>query len=105
MRMRTRRFSSSTGSFELLIGQQVVQAEAGAYALVPRGTVHRFRCVGEHRGRLLIIFTPGGIEGFFRGAGRSATGPGPVPAVDADEIARTAVAGERYGLSVVEWAL
>jgi quercetin dioxygenase-like cupin family protein len=91
------------GKFELLIGERLVRAEAGAFALVPRGTVHRFRCVDDRPGRILIVFTPGGLEGFFREAGTPATGDGPAPPVDAAEIARTDIAGARYGLRVVDW--
>jgi quercetin dioxygenase-like cupin family protein len=92
------------GAFELLMGQRVMALKTGAYAFVPRGTVHRFQCAGDRPGRLLILFTPGGIEGFFREAGRAAHRDGPPPAVDADEIARTEVAGRRYGLRVIAWA-
>lgn len=91
------------GTFELLIGDRMLRAEPGTYALVPRGTVHRFRNCGEHTGRLLILFTPGGLEGFFRAAGTPATEDAPAPPIDAAEIARTEVAGARYGLRVVDW--
>jgi quercetin dioxygenase-like cupin family protein len=91
------------GTFELLVGDRLLTAGQGACAFVPRGTIHRFRCIGGQPGRLLILFTPGGIEGFFREAGRPATGDGPPPPVDADEIARTEAAGAKYGLQVVGW--
>lgn len=91
------------GTFELLIGDRVVSAAPGAYAFVPRGTIHRFRCAGDRPGRLLVLFTPGGIEGFFREAGLPALGDGPPPPVDAAEIARTEAAGAKYGLRVVGW--
>jgi quercetin dioxygenase-like cupin family protein len=93
------------GEFELLIGDRLVHAPAGAFALVPRGTVHRFRCAGDRPGRLLVIFTPGGLDGFFREAGAPAVGDGAPPPVDEAEIARTAAAGERYGLHVVAWGV
>jgi hypothetical protein len=47
-----------------------------------------------------VGFTPGGVEGFFREAGRPATDDGPAPALDEDEIARTSVAARKYGLEV-----
>jgi hypothetical protein len=52
----------------------------------------------------LLVYTPGGIEGFFRESGRPANVDGPPPALDLDEIARSEVAGRRYGLEVVDWA-
>lgn len=91
------------GTFELLVGERVITAGPGGYASVPRGTVHRFRCTGDQPGRLLILFTPGGIEGFFREAGQPAAGDGDPPPIDAAEIARTEVAGAKYGLRVVAW--
>jgi quercetin dioxygenase-like cupin family protein len=91
------------GAFELLIGNRLVPLTAGEYAFVPRGTVHRFRCTGDRPGRISVLFTPGGIEGFFREAGRAAIHDGPPPPVDADEVARTDIAGRRYGLEVVDW--
>jgi quercetin dioxygenase-like cupin family protein len=92
------------GAFEILIGERVIRAQRGAFALVPRGTVHRFRCIGDGPGRMLVLFTPGGIEGFFREAGRAAVGASPAPPVDAAEIARTEAAARRYGLRVVDWS-
>jgi quercetin dioxygenase-like cupin family protein len=92
------------GVFDILIGDRFVRAERGAFALVPRGTVHRFRCSGDRPGRLLILFTPGGIEGFFRQAGRAAATDGPAPPIDAAEIARTEAAALLYGLRVVDWS-
>jgi quercetin dioxygenase-like cupin family protein len=92
------------GTFEILLGERLVRAERGAFALVPRGTVHRFRCIGDGPGRMLVLFTPGGIERFFREAGRAAVGDSPAPAIDAAEIGRTEAAARRYGLRVVAWS-
>ena len=52
---------------------------------------------------MLLVYTPGGIEGFFREAGMQAVGGSPAPPVDSTEIARTDKAGRRYGLEVVGW--
>jgi quercetin dioxygenase-like cupin family protein len=92
------------GLFDVLVGERTVRAERGAVVVVPRGTVHRFGCRGNRPGRLLILFTPGGIEGFFRQAGRPAVGDGAAPPVDAAELARTEAAAPRYGLRLVEWS-
>jgi hypothetical protein len=48
-----------------------------------------------------VGFTPGGIDGFFRAAGRPATDDGPAPPVDEDEIARSLAAAPDYGLQAV----
>ena len=93
------------GDFEILNGDKgLMKAKPGAVAFVPKGTVHRFRCIGNSTGRLLLVYTPGGIEGFFRESGIPAGGDGPAPSVSSAEIARTEKAGLRYGLQVVDWA-
>ncbi len=89
------------GSFEIRIGEEVHALESGGYAYVPRGTAHNFRNTAETPSRILVGFTPAGIEGFFRESGRPATDDGPAPPVDVDEIARTMAAAPRYGLEAV----
>jgi quercetin dioxygenase-like cupin family protein len=89
------------GAFEIRIGDDVHTLGAGGFAFVPRGTVHNFRNTEETAGRILVGFTPGGIEGFFRAAGRPATDDGPAPPVNADEIARTMAAAPKYGVEAV----
>lgn len=91
------------GEFEILLGAKTMRAEPGAFVFVPKRTVHRFRCIGEGPGKVLLHFTPGGIEGFFREAGVPVTNDGPAPSVDVAEITRTEMAGKRYGLHVIDW--
>jgi mannose-6-phosphate isomerase-like protein (cupin superfamily) len=52
------------GSVTFLAGEDIVEASAGSFVLVPRGTMHAFRSNGESR--LVIIHSPGGFERFFR---------------------------------------
>ena len=89
------------GTFEVRIGDERHALGAGGYAYVPRGTVHNFRNTAATPSRLLVGFTPAGMEGFFREAGRPATDDGPAPRVDADEIARTIAAAPKYGVEAV----
>ena len=89
------------GTFEIRIGDQLHQVGPGGFAFVPRGTVHNFRNTAETPSRILVGFTPAGIEGFFRESGRPATDDGPAPPVDEDEIARTMAAAPEYGLQAV----
>ena len=89
------------GTFEIRIGDEVHTVEPGGFAYVRRGTVHNFRNIAGTPGRILVGFTPGGIEGFFRESGRPATDDGPAPPIDDDEIARTMAAAEKYGLEAV----
>jgi quercetin dioxygenase-like cupin family protein len=89
------------GSFEVRIGDDLHVLGPGGFAYVPRGTVHNFRNTAATPSRILVGFTPGGIEGFFRESGRPATDDGPAPQIDEDEIARTIAAAPRYGLEAL----
>jgi quercetin dioxygenase-like cupin family protein len=89
------------GMFEIRIGEDLHIVKAGGFAYVPRGTVHNFRNVAETASRILVGFTPAGMEGFFRESGRPATDDGPAPPVNDDEIARTMAAAEKYGVEAV----
>jgi quercetin dioxygenase-like cupin family protein len=89
------------GHVDVRLGDQLHAFGPGGFAYVPRGTVHTFRNAGDTAGRILVGFTPGGIENFFREAGRNATDDGPAPPVDDDEIARTTAAASKYGVRLV----
>jgi mannose-6-phosphate isomerase-like protein (cupin superfamily) len=89
------------GTFEIRIGDEVHVVGPGGFAYAPRGTIHNFRNTAETPSRILVGFTPGGMEGFFRDSGRSATDDGPAPPVDQDEIARTLAAAPKYGVEAV----
>ena len=89
------------GTFEIRIGDEVHTLGPGGFAYVPRGTAHNFRNTAETPSRILVGFTPAGIEGFFRESGRAAIDDGPAPPVDEDEIARTMAAAQKYGLEAV----
>jgi quercetin dioxygenase-like cupin family protein len=67
-----------SGQLEFLSGEETFLAEDGAFVFIPHGTRHRFRNVGLHAARLLFLFTPGGMEGFFSEVGAAAQ-PGKAP--------------------------
>src|SRR5208283_1729437 len=52
------------GSLNVVIGEHTIKANAGAFVLVPRGTVHTFSKVGTSA-KILIIISPAGFEKFF----------------------------------------
>jgi mannose-6-phosphate isomerase-like protein (cupin superfamily) len=89
------------GTFEIRIGDEVHALGPGGFAYAPRGTVHNFRNTAETPSRIVVGFTPAGMDGFFRESGRPASDDGPAPPVDDDEIARTIAAAPRYGVEDV----
>jgi mannose-6-phosphate isomerase-like protein (cupin superfamily) len=54
------------GTFTFQIGDRTFEAGAGSFVLVPRGTVHTYWATGPQPHRWLTIFSPAGMEGYFR---------------------------------------
>ncbi|AZQ66602.1 cupin domain-containing protein [Silicimonas algicola] len=53
------------GRFAFWCNGARVELKEGGLIVVPRGAVHRFQNIGETTGRLMVMMTPGGFEGFF----------------------------------------
>ena len=56
------------GGLAFSVGDQTFQVRAGDFVHIPRETVHSFKN-GPRPSRVLITFSPAGIEGFFREVG------------------------------------
>jgi quercetin dioxygenase-like cupin family protein len=87
---------------EFLLGDETIVAGAGDFVNVPRGTVHRFRNTGTETARMVLTFTPAGIERWFE----ETLEPAPNGAEDAPDnfeevAARYVAAAPRYGLEFV----
>src|SRR3954470_11877673 len=66
------------GELQFRIGEERSRAPAGSFVFVPRGTRHAFRNVGDEPARILVLFTPSGMEAFFeRFAAGAASEAGP----------------------------
>jgi quercetin dioxygenase-like cupin family protein len=64
------------GRMRFRLGDDVEDAPAGSLVFVPRGLVHTWQNVGDSRARMLVLFTPSGMERFFeRFAALGAPGP------------------------------
>jgi quercetin dioxygenase-like cupin family protein len=90
------------GEVDFLLGDEVVTGGAGDFVNVPRGTVHRFQNTGTAPMRMILTFTPAGIEQFFEETLERALDPSQPPPDNVDEVAaRYAAAAPRYGLEFV----
>jgi quercetin dioxygenase-like cupin family protein len=64
------------GALRFKLGGDVHLAPAGSFVFVPRGTPHCFQNVADAPARILVMFTPSGMERFFdRFAALSAPDP------------------------------
>ena len=88
------------GEVEITADEGAFLAGVGTFVNIPKGTLHRFMNVGTEPAKMLLCFTPAGVEGFFFEVGRPAT-PGSSPSpLDAAEIAKVLAVGPKYGLEV-----
>lgn len=53
------------GDAEFLSDGKLVVVKEGEAAFVPRGIEHTFRVINEEGGKILVVVSPGGFEGFF----------------------------------------
>jgi quercetin dioxygenase-like cupin family protein len=87
------------GACTFRLGDETVVAGPGDFVNVPRGTVHCFRNDGADPVRLVLTFTPAGMERFFEETLEPALDPTQAPPANSDAVAaRYAAAAPRYGL-------
>ena len=60
------------GEVRFQLGDEQFTGTAGSFAFVPRGLPHTFQNVGASEARMLIHFSPAGMERFFEGFAASA---------------------------------
>jgi hypothetical protein len=84
-------------SVTFYIDGRVIRRGAGGSAFVPRGTPHCFKNTSNGAARLLVLFTPGGIEGFFE-YGAEHDGAPPSEALMLERLHRLA---PEFGLQVL----
>jgi quercetin dioxygenase-like cupin family protein len=91
------------GECAFRLGEERITAGAGDFVNVPRGSVHTFHNVSDFPARLILTFTPAGIEKFFEETlERALDFDQPMPD-NLDEVAaRYVAAAPRYGLEFVE---
>ena len=90
------------GTVEITLGEKKVKATTGDFVQIPRGSVHAFRNTGSTTARMLLLFSPAGMEKYFEEVlepvqNRSAAIP---PVTDA-LIARMVGAGPKHGIEFV----
>ena len=53
------------GDFRWKLNDELSVAGPGSFVFVPRGLAHTWQVIGDHPGRMLVTFSPAGMEGFF----------------------------------------
>ena len=87
------------GRVDFRLDDGLVTAGSGDFVNIPRGRVHNFHNATQDVARLILTFTPAGIERFFEETLERVADPTvPQPDNVADVAARYAEAGPRYGI-------
>lgn len=63
------------GHLRFKVDGEFLDAPSRSFIFIPRGTPHTFQNIGPEPARLLVMFTPAGMERFFEGV--AALPPGP----------------------------
>ena len=89
------------GELTVRVGPRKIVAPAGSFVVVPRGVVHQPSNPGTEPTRVLLVFSPGGMDRFFEEA---AEGRMPLQAVPSDPavLERLEAFTERYGYEFAE---
>ena len=53
------------GEFRGKLGDELSVAGPGSFVFIPRGLAHTWQVIGDRPGRMLITFSPAGMEAFF----------------------------------------
>ena len=87
------------GAIKYHIDGQEHDGGPGDFFHVPAGTEENFEPAGDSNVRLLVIYTPGGVEKFFQEAGEPAqTNELPPPPSEPPDLERIVEIGERHGM-------
>ena len=90
------------GQMEFQLGDDTITAGPGDFVNIPRGIVHRFQNTGSETARMILTFTPAGIERFFEATlDRAPNTVDEIPDNVEEVGARYAAAAADYGLEFV----
>jgi quercetin dioxygenase-like cupin family protein len=89
------------GTIRYHIGGETVEGGPGSFFYVPEGTMENFEPTGDQPVRVLVIYTPGGVDRFFEEAGEPAREREvPPPPSEPPDLERLTELGEKYGLRI-----
>jgi quercetin dioxygenase-like cupin family protein len=90
------------GAIEFLLGDKTLTAGPGDFVNVPRGAMHCFHNTGTKSARMVVTFTPAGIERFFEETLEHAENDVLQPPDNVNEVAaRFLAAAPQFGLTFV----
>jgi quercetin dioxygenase-like cupin family protein len=87
------------GTLRYHIGGETFEGGPGSFFHIPEGVLENFEPVSDVR--LLVLYTPGGIEKFFAEAGEPAERREvPPPPAEPPDLERLVAIGKKYGMEI-----
>jgi quercetin dioxygenase-like cupin family protein len=85
------------GVLTVRVGPRTIEAPVGSFVLIPRGVVHQPSNPGSEPTRVLLVFSPEGMDRFFEEAAEGRMPLQEPPPADTSVAERLAAFTERYG--------
>lgn len=90
------------GAVRYHIDGDVVEGGPGTFFHVPANTLEFFEPIGDTPTKIIVTYTPGGIDEFFAAIGEpAATRELPPPADGPPDFERIVALGAQYGMNIV----
>jgi len=86
------------GRVRFFCGDQVLEAEPGAFIFLPKDLPHSFRVDQAGPARMLLVGVPGGIERYFTEVGEPALERKLPPPPGPPDMERLKTIGSKYGI-------
>jgi uncharacterized RmlC-like cupin family protein len=84
------------------VGPRKIVAPAGSFVVVPRGVAHRPSNPGPEPTRVLLVFSPAGMDRFFEEAAEGRVPLAGPPPNDPEDLERLETFTEKYGYEFAE---
>lgn len=96
-------FTITSGRIIFTAGDTRLELEAGESIFVPRGTAHAYTNDGPEAARMIAVYSPAGMEGWFREVYKEVQDPSePAPPVTEEMLKAMHDAGPRYAIDWME---
>jgi mannose-6-phosphate isomerase-like protein (cupin superfamily) len=96
----TEAFILLSGALVFAIGPERFEAPENSFVHIPQGVIHTYANTGVHPAKALVIFSPAGMEGWFRDVLHRIGDEGVTPyAYTARELDLMIAAGPKYGVT------
>jgi quercetin dioxygenase-like cupin family protein len=91
------------GELEFHVDGRQIVAGTGAWITLAKGSLHRFKNIGQSPARLLILVVPAGLDEFFLEVGREGNplSPDTPVTVEPGDIEKMVAVAPKYGIEIV----